>query len=146
MSESDKKVPEKRSGQVRHDAGGRAVWQWAVESGKHAIESTSRLLKKLDITGLDVVDYDELKKRETEAAEKEKEKGKPAEQPVPTFGGKREVDPLAGSQRGFNPYDSRTPTKPVAAKPPARPPAKPRITQPAKPEKKPGLLGRLFGK
>jgi len=29
---------------VRHDSRGNAVWQWAVDTGKHAIDSTSRLL------------------------------------------------------------------------------------------------------
>jgi hypothetical protein len=28
------------------------VWQWAVDSGKEAIDSTSRLLKRLEVPGL----------------------------------------------------------------------------------------------
>jgi hypothetical protein len=39
-----------RAGRVRHDSGGRAIWEWAVESGKHAVDSTSHLLKKLELT------------------------------------------------------------------------------------------------
>src|SRR5690606_38209798 len=41
-----------RSGRVRHDSGGRAIWEWALDSGKHAVDSTSRLLKKLELTGI----------------------------------------------------------------------------------------------
>src|SRR5262245_33857430 len=56
MSASDKDDPSKPSGRVRHDSGGRAVWEWAVESGKHAIDSTSALLKKLELSGLRLMD------------------------------------------------------------------------------------------
>lgn len=128
----------KPSGRVRHDKGGRAVWEWAVDSGRHAIESTSRLLKRLDLSSLKLADYEPEKKEEPPPAAKD---GKP----VPTFGGEREADPLAHSRRSFDPYDNRAPLR--QSRPPApRPPAKPRLTQPARPEKKPGLLGRLFGK
>src|SRR5690606_27581318 len=41
-----------RSGRVRHDSGGRAIWEWAIDSGKHAVDSTSRLLKRLELTGI----------------------------------------------------------------------------------------------
>jgi len=29
---------------VKHDAGGRAIWEWAAETGRNALDSTSRLL------------------------------------------------------------------------------------------------------
>jgi hypothetical protein len=144
MSDADRKKLEKPTGQVRHDPGGRAVWQWAIDSGKHAIESTSRLLKKLDLSHLSILDYDEKKQLEQEAREREaREQTRPRE--IPTFGGKRETDPLAGGRQGFNPYDSRTPVGRSAM--PAKPkgPPKPRITQPVRPAKKPGLFSRLFG-
>jgi len=54
-------------GRVRHDAGGRAVWEWAVESGRHAIESTSRLLKRLDLPGIGLLDEEQEKKKKEEA-------------------------------------------------------------------------------
>ncbi|MBK6674668.1 MAG: hypothetical protein IPG49_14820 [Proteobacteria bacterium] len=62
---------------------------------------------------------------------------------MPTFGGPAEKDPLANARRSFNPYDKTTPARGAAAakKPPAS-----RLTQPAKPAAKPGLLGRLFGR
>lgn len=107
-------------GRVRHDKGGRAIWEWAVESGKHAIESTSMLLKKLDISGLHLTD--------------DPDADKPGEPGPGAPGG------------GFNPYDTRTPTGRGAATPlPPKAPPKPRITQPPRQQKKPGFFGRLFG-
>jgi hypothetical protein len=145
------------AGRVKHDAGGRAVWEWAAETGRNALDSTSRLLKRLDLPGLSLLDEDkEKKKAEEEAARAEREAGfnpygeepprsgsrplKPAEpaRQIPTYGGPAEKDPLANSRRNFNPYNKTTPAP--------KKPAAPRITQPAKPAEKPGLLGRLFGK
>jgi hypothetical protein len=139
MSDADKQKLQKPSGRVRHDSGGRAVWQWAVDSGRHAIDSTSRLLKKLDLSHLSILDDDEHPGTRPPAADAEPDK------PIPTFGGQREVDPQAGSKQGFNPYDNRksmgrgvTPAKP-------KPPAKPRITQPVRPPKPQGFLAKMFG-
>jgi hypothetical protein len=36
------------AGKIEHDARGSAVWNWAIETGTHAIESTQRLLKRLE--------------------------------------------------------------------------------------------------
>jgi hypothetical protein len=44
------------SGRVVHDARGNAVWDWVKETSRIAIESTSRLLRKLEITELKVED------------------------------------------------------------------------------------------
>ena len=41
-----------RPGAVKHDSRGNAVWQWAVATGKHALDSTSALLRRLDMPGL----------------------------------------------------------------------------------------------
>jgi len=149
------------AGRVKHDAGGRAIWEWAAETGRNALDSTSRLLKRLDLPGLSIVDDEKEKKlAEEEAQRAEREAGfnpygegdprpgarPPAGEPgrkVPTFGGPAEKDPLANARRSFNPYDKTTPARGAAAtkKPPAS-----RLTQPAKPAAKPGLLGRLFGR
>jgi hypothetical protein len=43
-----------RTGRVVHDARGNAVWDWVKETGRIAIESTSRLLRKLEIPELKV--------------------------------------------------------------------------------------------
>jgi hypothetical protein len=141
MSASDKDDPSKPSGRVRHESGGRAVWEWAVESGKHAIDSTSALLKKLELSGLRLMD-DRKKGSAEDSAEEELRMDEP-DRNVPTYGGEREVDPLRG-KRGFNPYDSRQPVARKAGQP--QPPPRPRITQPVRPAKSPGLLARLFGK
>jgi hypothetical protein len=144
----------KPSGRVRHDASGRAVWEWAVESGRHAIESTSRLLKRLDLSGLGLLD-DDLEKKKKEEAEREaaREAGvnpygdqasDPGKRQIPTFGGKTESDPLAGARRSFNPYDKGAPPKRGATKPATKP--VPRITQPERPAKKAGLFSRLLGR
>jgi len=147
---------------VKHDAGGRAIWEWAAETGRNALDSTSRLLKRLDLPGLSLVDDEKEKKKAEEKAQRaEREagfnpygevdprpgtrpsgQGTPARQ-VPTFGGKAEKDPLANSRQSFNPYDK---TRPARGAPAAKKPTPPRITQPAKPAEKPGLFGRLFGK
>jgi hypothetical protein len=44
------------SGRVVHDSRGNAVWQWVKDTGRHAIESTSALLKKLEVPELKVED------------------------------------------------------------------------------------------
>jgi hypothetical protein len=128
------------AGRVRHDASGRAVWEWAAETGRHAIDSTSRLLKRLELPCLALEDADKDKPKQDEQAA--------AQQPsVPTFGGKPEVDPLAGKKRNFNPYDNREPVKKVAARgttPVNRAAAGGASAQKAK--DKPGLLARLFGR
>ena len=40
------------AGRVVHDSRGNAVWHWVKETGRIAIESTSRLLKRLEMPGL----------------------------------------------------------------------------------------------
>ena len=51
------------AGRVVHDSRGNAVWQWVKDTGRHAIESTSALLKKLEVPELKVEDHkdDELR-------------------------------------------------------------------------------------
>jgi len=142
VSDTDKNKLQKPTGRVRHDPGGRAVWQWAIDSGRHAIESTSRLLKKLDLSHLRILDDDET------PGAKPKEPEPDTGRDIPTFGGDRERDPLTGNRQSFDPYNSRTPVgrRAVPEKPKA--PPKPRITQPAapaKPAKEPGFFGKLFG-
>lgn len=44
------------SGRVRHDDRGNAVWDWLKETSRNAVESTSRLLKKLELPQLKVED------------------------------------------------------------------------------------------
>ncbi len=42
------------SGRVRHDDRGNAVWDWIKDTGRLALDSTSRLLKKLETPQLKV--------------------------------------------------------------------------------------------
>jgi hypothetical protein len=44
------------SGRVRHDERGNAVWDWLKDTGRNALEATSRLLKKLEAPHLEVED------------------------------------------------------------------------------------------
>jgi hypothetical protein len=133
MSASDDD-PTKPSGRVRHDSGGRAVWEWAVDSGKHAIDSTSRLLKKLDLSGLQLMDD-----------KKPSDKALLDDGEVPSIS-ETKINPQQGDKRAFNPYDSRTVARRAPAPGKPKPPARPRITQPVRPAKKPGFFARLFGK
>jgi hypothetical protein len=48
--------PEIPSGRVRHDDRGNAIWDWVKDTGRHALDSTSRLLKKLEMPQLEVED------------------------------------------------------------------------------------------
>ena len=47
------------SGKVTRDARGNAVWSWVSETGKIAIDSTSRLLKRLEVSDLKLEGGDE---------------------------------------------------------------------------------------
>ena len=69
------------SGRVRHDERGVAVWDWAVATGEFATLSTTRALKKLEVTELQIEDH------------------KPAELKLETTGRDK-----AG---GFDPYNQR---------------------------------------
>ena len=42
------------SGRVRHDDRGNAVWDWVKDTGRNLVDSTSRLLKKLEMPQLKV--------------------------------------------------------------------------------------------
>ena len=56
MSKPEDKVPGKKPPPAReglsYDSRGNAVWQWAVDSGRHLIDSTTHLLKRLEVPGL----------------------------------------------------------------------------------------------
>ena len=58
--QKSKPTPEPRdsgpSGRVRHDERGNAVWDWLKDTARNAIDSTSRLLRKLEAPELKVED------------------------------------------------------------------------------------------
>ncbi len=128
---------------VSHDQRGNAVWKWAAESGRHLVESTTALLKRLEVPGL---------KLEEDASGPRKQPGLELEQ--------------GGAEKGnvgYDPYGSKRVTPAPAARPAAaakpaaaagpvsasKPAAaaRPTTTKPAAaPLPRRSLLGRWFGK
>jgi hypothetical protein len=121
-------------GGVQHDSRGNAVWQWAAESGRHLIDSTSRLLKRLDVPGLSVEGEEpeeEKQQQQLKLAEQKKSGGyNPYETTRPESKGR------PGAARPATPRSAppATPNPPVKSAPPAvKPPAR-------------SWLGKVFGK
>ncbi len=111
------------SGQVRHDDRGQAVWHWAVDTARNAINSTSQLLRKLDLSDLSLEE------------EKPVAKGPPPKAPaarVPTppatlkDSGTAQFDPYGGRARTPATRASSAPgSRPLSAPPPRRGSASP---------------------
>jgi hypothetical protein len=147
MSEQDPDDPQKPGG-VKHDSRGNAVWQWAADTGRHAIDSTSRLLKRLDVPGLKIDEDD-----------------RPAKAPPPLHKPGLVVAPDERDRRprapdpggGYDPYGGmgarvvkrpsqaakQAASKPAAAGPGAAPAVR---TPAAAPAPRPTLWQRLTGK
>jgi hypothetical protein len=102
-------------GGVRRDAQGNAVWEWASQ----ALESTSRLLRKLEVPGLKLLDDP------ADAAPPDEARPKPG--PVTK---EQSFDPY---QKAIAPRVTPRPARPVQA-PVSR----------AKPVRTPGFLSRLL--
>jgi hypothetical protein len=146
MSEHDPNDPQKPGG-VKHDSRGNAVWQWAADTGRHAIDSTSRLLKRLDVPGLKI--------DEDPPARPAPPAHKPGPAMTPDDRDRKPRAPDPGG--GYDPYGGmgaravkRTaqPAKPAAAKAaPASPGAVQGVRTPAAaPALRPTLWQRLTGK
>ena len=75
--------PERAAGRIVHDARGNAVWDWLKDTARTAVDSTSRLLRKLEVP--------ELKLEDTQSQELRGE-------PDRDYGG------------GYDPYGSSNPT------------------------------------
>ncbi len=141
-SKDEKISTPKPAGRVRHDSSGRAIWEWAAESGRHALDSTSALLKRLDLPGLALAD-DEKKKQKREKKAREAAGQEADTSPsIPTFGGPVEEDPAGRTRRSFNPYDTRIPKR-LDPRPAAKPTA--RTTQPLAKRKR-SFFARIFGR
>lgn len=56
IAKLDETTHKLRTGRVRHDERGNAVWDMAVATGVFALESTTRLLKKLETPELKLDD------------------------------------------------------------------------------------------
>lgn len=108
MSKPDKTQPTKTkplAGGVRHDARGNAVWQWAAETARHAVASTSQLLRRLDVSSLSLDDDDAS--------------GEAQGRPLSGKPGSHKRKPGGG----FNPYDGAAMPAPPAVKKSAAVPA-----------------------
>jgi len=147
MSEQDPDDPKKPGG-VKHDSRGNAVWQWAADTGRHAIDSTSRLLKRLDVPGLKI---DEDPPKPTAHA------SKPGLSIASDERDRKPRPPDAGG--GYDPYGGtggRAAKRPVAAgagkagaanAAPGKPGTAPVVKTPsAVPAPRPSLWQRLTGK
>jgi hypothetical protein len=105
-------------GEVRHDERGQAVWHWAVDTARNAINSTSQLLRKLDLSGMSL---------EEDKPPSASPPADPAATPtklelVPPDAGKGKRKPGAAGE--FNPYQA---AKPVASARPGRPAARVKV-------------------
>jgi hypothetical protein len=135
-------------GEVRHDERGQAVWHWAVDTARNAINSTSQLLRKLDLSGLSLEDD----QPPTEAPSAADPAAKPTKlELAPSDAGKGARK--AGAAGEFNPYKSARPVAPAKpgrpgqrfkAEDPVRSSAKPRRPESAAP--RPSWWRRLLGR
>lgn len=107
-----------------------------MDSGRQAVDSTSRLLKKLELTGLTLMG-DEKKPWEQKPGDTSVEPPPVVTPEIPP-----ETDPMARKGHSFNPYDSRASVTRTPAPPKST--AARRVTPPA--AKKRGFFARLFGR
>jgi hypothetical protein len=99
------KKPPSEHGAVTRDSQGNVIWEWAVDSGKHLIASTSMLLKRLEVPGLKLEEDSGPQDRRIDA-----KSGKPTEAPA---------------SAGYDPYGSKrvstAPKRPTVTKPAVAP-------------------------
>jgi hypothetical protein len=120
VTKSDQSKPDKikpHGGSVKHDARGHAVWQWATETARHAVASTSQLLRRLDVSSLSLEELKDDKPpskapTKTPKSQAKTSPGAPAAPAKPLA--------VAPRERGFNPYDGAAI---VRAAPPRKQPA-----------------------
>ena len=100
-----------KTGHVVHDERGNAVWDWLKDTTRIAIESTSRLLKRLEVPELQVEEEPEEELR----IESERDPGggyDPYQRITPRQGGGG-----AGGGGGYDPYQKAGMRKPSGRKP-----------------------------
>jgi len=128
LTKSDNNPPDKPKpliGGVQHDSRGNAVWQWATETARHAVASTSQLLRRLDVSSLSLEDTRPSRTAPPKSMPAKSVPGKPtaagpAAKPAPQ-------GRSAGSS-GFDPYDGAAAAraKPARSAPGHAAPARPR--------------------
>jgi hypothetical protein len=105
LTKSDKTEPNKTgplAGGVRHDARGNAVWHWATETARHAVATTSKLLRRLDVSSLSLQDDESLPNAPDMPAP-----AKPARYtPASPMAALQLAAPARHAPGGFNPYDA----------------------------------------
>jgi len=95
---------------VVHDERGNAVWDWVKDTTRIAIDSTSRLLKRLEVPELKVEGEKDTQLR----LESERDPGggyDPYGKSTPRTGGG------AGGGGGYDPYQKAIPRQPTGRKP-----------------------------
>ncbi|MFI4866227.1 MAG: hypothetical protein ACHQDB_03870 [Steroidobacterales bacterium] len=116
MSKSDKTQPDKGkplAGGVLHDARGNAVWQWATETARHAVASTSQLLRRLDVSSLSLEDDAQVPSAPSTSSPATSSAAKPAQSgPAATA---KPAAPAPKTHGGFNPYDRAAMPRAAAA-------------------------------
>jgi hypothetical protein len=93
---------------ARPESRGRPAWQWAADTARLAMVTTSQLIRRIDISGLSI---------EGEKPPKTQQGAKPAAAAA------RVAAPTGASARsaggGFDPYNKKTLPRPPAARRPA---------------------------
>jgi hypothetical protein len=132
LTKSDNNPPDKPKpliGGVQHDARGNAVWQWATETARHAVASTSQLLRRLDVSSLSLEDTRPSKTAPPRSTSAKSAPGKPA---AAGAAAKPVAPGRSAGGSGFDPYDGAAAAraKPARAAPGHGAPARPRPAAP----------------
>jgi hypothetical protein len=110
LTKSDKEAPgggKPLSGEVRHDERGHAVWVWATDTARNAVNSASQMLRKLDLSNLSLEDEDRAASADVSAKAAAAAEALSLERSGGNSRGPRKP------ASGFNPYDGVA--KPSAA-------------------------------
>jgi len=87
------------------------VWQWASETARHAVASTSQLLRRLDVSSLSLEDDAQAPSAPTKTSPTKTSSAKPSQTGAAATA--KSAAPAPKTHGGFNPYDR--PTIPRAA-------------------------------